>query len=342
MSDYSLAQLAEHVGAELIGDPNIRIASIATLSKASSGQISFLSNSKYRSQLADTNASAVILHPKEQEHCPSAALVMPNPYAGFALIAQLLDDTPRSSSDISPSATVASSVVMGQDVTIGAGAVIEDGVRLGEGVQIGAGCFIGKNTKIGHGTKLWANVTLYHNCDIGAQCLIQSGTVIGADGFGYAPDNGKWLKIPQLGRVVIGDNTEIGANTCIDRGALDDTIIGKGVILDNLIQIAHNAVIGDYTCIAGCSVVAGSANVGKHCVIGGFVAINGHTEIADKVSITGYSMVTKDIREPGVYSSGLPATTNKQWRKNMAALKNLDSLRSRVKALEKGSISSSD
>jgi len=336
MPDYSLAELAAHVGAQLVGDPDIRVASIATLNSASSGQISFLSNSKYRSQLATTKASAVILHPKEQEHYSGAALVMGNPYAGFALIAQLLDNTPRSANDIAQNAIIADSVSIGSNVSVGACAVIEEGAVIADDVQIGAGCFVGKNAKIGRGTKLWANVTLYHNCEIGTACLIQSGAVIGADGFGYAPDNGKWLKIPQIGKVVIGDNTEVGANTCIDRGALDDTIIGKGVILDNLIQVAHNVVIGDYSCIAGCSVVAGSVNIGKHCVIGGFVAINGHTDIADQVTITGYSMVTKDIREAGVYSSGLPATTNKQWRKNMAALKNLDDLRSRVKALEKG------
>lgn len=336
MSDYSLAELAEHVGATLVGDPQIRIHGIATLNNAASGQISFLSNSKYRSQLATTKASAVIVHPKEQQHCPSATLVMANPYAGFALIAQLLDNTPRSSTDIAHSAIIADSVTMGNNVSIGACAVIEEGVVLEDDVQIGAGCFVGEKAKIGRGTKLWANVTVYHRCEIGAQCLIQSGTVIGSDGFGYAPDNGKWLKIPQLGRVIIGDNSEIGANTCIDRGAIDDTIIGQGVILDNLVQIAHNVVIGEYTCIAGCSVVAGSSNVGKHCVIAGFVAVNGHTDIVDNVTITGYSMVTKDIREPGVYSSGMPATTNKQWRKNMAVLKNLDDLRARVKALEKG------
>lgn len=335
MSDYSLAELAEHVGATLVGDPQIRIHGIATLNNATSGQISFLSNSKYRSQLATTKASAVIVHPKEQQHCPSATLVMANPYAGFALIAQLLDNTPRSSNDIARSAIIADSVTMGNNISIGACAVIEEGAVLEDDVQIGAGCFVGKKAKIGRATKLWANVTVYHNCEIGAQCLVQSGTVIGSDGFGYAPDNGKWLKIPQLGRVIIGDNSEIGANTCLDRGALDDTIIGQGVILDNLVQIAHNVVIGEYTCIAACSVVAGSSNIGKHCVIAGFVAINGHTDIVDNVTITGYSMVTKDIRESGVYSSGMPAITNRQWRKNMAVLKNLDDLRSRVKALEK-------
>ncbi len=336
MPAYTLTELAEHVGAKVEGDSSVNVSSIATLSKAQNGQISFLSNSKYRSQLSATHASAVILHPNDQEHCPCPCLVMNNPYAGFARIAQLLDDTPKAAYDIAISATIAETAVLGNNVTVGPNSVIEDGVVLGDDVQIGAGCFIGKNAKIGQASKLWANVTIYHGCELGEKCLVQSGAVIGSDGFGYAPDGGEWVKIPQMGRVVIGNGTEIGANTCIDRGALDDTLIGHGVIIDNLCQIAHNVVMGDYSALAGCSVIAGSVNIGKHCVIGGFVAINGHMEIADKVHITGYTMVTKSITEPGVYSSGMPAMPNREWRKNMVALRNLSDLRSRVKALEKG------
>lgn len=336
MPAYTLAELAEHAGARVEGDSGISVSSIATLNNATSGQISFLSNSKYRSQLSETKASAVILHPNDQAHCPSACLVMDNPYAGFARIAQMLDDTPNAAEGIAENATIADSALLGNNVTVGPHSVIEEGVVLGDDVQIGAGCFIGKNAKVGKASKLWANVTIYHACEIGEQCLIQSGAVIGSDGFGYAPDAGQWIKIPQMGRVIIGDKTEIGANTCIDRGALDDTIIGNGVIIDNLCQIAHNVLMGDHSALAGCSVIAGSVSIGKHCIIGGFVAINGHTEIADKVHITGYTMVTKSITEPGVYSSGMPAMTNREWRKNMVALRNLDSLKSRVKALEKG------
>lgn len=335
MPSYTLAELAEHVGATVQGDESTSVTSIATLSQAQSGQISFLSNSKYRSQLAATHASAVILHPNDKAHCPCPCLVMDNPYVGFAKIAQLLDDTPDIAQGIAPGVNIADSASLGNNVSIGPNVVIESGAVIEDNVQIGAGCFIGQDVKIGRGTKIWPNVTIYHGCELGFECLVQSGTVVGADGFGYAPNAGQWVKIPQVGRVVIGNKTEIGANSCIDRGALDDTIIGNGVIIDNLCQIAHNVVMGDHSALAGCSVIAGSVNIGKHCVIGGFVAINGHTEIADQVHITGFSMVTKSITEPGVYSSGMPATTNKEWRKNMAVLRNLGDLRSRIKALEK-------
>lgn len=334
MPSYTLAELAEHVDARVEGDAQIQVSSIATLANAVSGQISFLSNSKYRSQLSDTQASAVILSHNDSEHCPCAALVMDNPYVGFALIAQLLDSTPASAESIAESAVIASSASLGAGVSVGASAVIEAGASIGDNVQVGAGCFIGRNAQIGSGTKLWANVSIYHDVQIGNNCLIQSGTVIGSDGFGYANDKGSWIKIPQLGAVIIGDNCEIGANTCIDRGALDDTVIGTGVIIDNLCQIAHNVTVGDHTAIAGCSVAAGSATIGKYCVIGGFVAINGHIDIADKVNITGYSMVTKSITEAGVYSSGVPATTNREWRKNMVGLRNIDALKARIKAIE--------
>lgn len=334
MPTYTLADLAERVGARVEGDSTIEVSTIATLASATSGQISFLSNSKYRSQLSETKASAVIIKSGDLGHCPCAALVMDNPYAGFARISQLLDTTPKAADSIAPSASISSSAQLGHNVSVGHNSVIEDGVVIGDNVQIGAGCFIGKNARIGQGTKLWANVTVYHESLIGEHCLFQSGAVIGSDGFGYANDAGNWLKIPQLGRVVIGNNTEIGANTCIDRGALDDTVIGDGVIIDNLCQIAHNVVIGDHTAIAGCTVIAGSSNIGKYCVIAGMVGINGHIEVADKVTFTGFAMVTKDIKEPGVYSSGIPVMTNREWRKSMVALRNLDSLKSRIKALE--------
>lgn len=334
MIPFTLAELAEHVGATIHGDEHIRVHSIGTLAAAQEGQISFLSNSKYRSQLASTQADAVILHPNDLEHCPCAALVMDNPYVGFAKIAQMLDTTPCAANEISSCAHVDPHVQLGSNVSVGANAVIEDGAVIGDNVQIGPGCFIGKNANIGEDTKIWPNVSIYHEVVIGKGCLIQSGTTIGSDGFGYANDRGEWVKIPQLGKVIIGDNTEIGANTCIDRGALEDTIIGKGVIIDNLCQIAHNVTIGDHTAIAGCTVVAGTTSIGKYCVIGGMVGINGHMEIVDKVQITGFSMVTKNIKEPGVYSSGMPATTNREWRKNMVALRNLESLNKRVKSLE--------
>lgn len=339
MRSLSLKALADSIGAELHlakGDSEeTPISAIATLGSATIGQISFLSNSKYRSQLVDTAAQAVILHPDDLPHCPCSALVLANPYVGFARAAQLLDDTPDAADDIAASAVIADDVVLGDGVKIGANAVIEAGVELGVQVQIGPGCFIGKGARIGSRTKLWANVTLYHKVVMGADCLVQSGAVIGSDGFGYANDGGEWVKIPQIGTVIIGDRVEIGASTTIDRGALDNTIIGDGVIIDNQCQIAHNVVLGENTAIAGCTVVAGSTKVGRNCTIAGMSAITGHVEIADNVHFTGMSMVTKGITEPGLYSSGVPAIPNKEWRKTMVGLRNITSLAQRVKALEK-------
>jgi UDP-3-O-[3-hydroxymyristoyl] glucosamine N-acyltransferase len=339
MKSITLKELADTLGAELhLGENGSQediVDSLATLAKAGNGQISFLSNSKYRSHLADSKAQAVILHPDELSHCTRSALVMQNPYVGFALAAQLLDTTPRAAHDISPKAVIADDVELGSNVKVGANAVIEAGVRLADDVEIGPGCFVGEGAQIGAGTKLWANVTVYHKVVLGENCLVQAATVLGSDGFGYANDKGKWIKIPQLGRVIIGDRVEIGASTTIDRGALDDTVIADGVIIDNQCQIAHNVVIGENTAMAACSVIAGTSTIGRNCSIAGLVGINGHIEICDNVHFTGMSMVTKSIKEPGVYSSGMPAAANKEWRKNMVALRNINSLNQRVKELEK-------
>ena len=339
MPVITLGQLSEALGAQLHlakGDTaDTAIHSLGTLASAGIGQISFLSNSKYRTQLADTTAQAVILHPDDLSHCPCSALVIETPYVGFAHAAQLLDTTPASAEGIAPSAVIAADVKMGQNVSVGANAVIESGVSLGDHVQIGAGCFIGKNVTIGDYTKLWANVTVYHETVMGRNCLVQSATVIGSDGFGYANDRGKWIKIPQLGKVIIGDNVEIGASTTIDRGALEDTVIEAGVILDNQIQIAHNVKLGQGTAMAACSVIAGSTTVGKYCSFGGLSGVNGHIEIGDNLHFTGMAMVTKNMDEPGVYSSGIPVLPNREWRKNMVSLRQLSELSQRVKALEK-------
>lgn len=265
----------------------------------------------------------------------SAALVVRNPYLTYARMAQILDTTPQPAQDIAPSAVIDPSAKLGSNVAIGANAVIESGVVLGDNVVIGAGCFVGKNTKIGAGSRLWANVTVYHEIEIGENCLIQSSTVIGADGFGYANDRGNWVKIPQLGRVIIGDRVEIGACTTIDRGALDDTVIGNGVIIDNQCQIAHNVVIGDNTAVAGGVIMAGSLKIGRYCMIGGASVINGHMEICDKVTVTGMGMVMRPISEPGVYSSGIPLQPNKAWRKTAALVMNIDEMSKRLKAIER-------
>jgi len=335
----SLIQLAQSIGAQLhlarADTQNTLINGLSTLVKAGNNQISFLSNSKYRSQLQNTMAQAVILHPDELTHCNCSALVMNNPYVGFAKAAQLLDTTPEPAHEISPHAVIGENVELGQDVKIGAHAVIEAGAKLGDNVIIGPGCFVGKSVQLGTNTKLWANVTIYHDVIMGTDCLVQANTVIGSDGFGYANENGQWIKIPQLGSVTIGNRVEIGASTTIDRGALDNTILADGVIIDNQCQIAHNVEIGENTAMAACSVIAGSTVIGKNCSMAGLVGINGHITVCDNVVFTGMSMVTKSISEPGVYSSGIPASANREWRKNMVALRNITSLNQRVKTLEK-------
>ena len=335
----SLIQLAQSIGAKLhlsgADTQDTPISGISTLVKAGNGQISFLANSKYRNQLQDTKAQAVILHPDELPHCNCSALVMNNPYVGFAKVAQLLDTTPEPASDVSPHAVIGENVELGKNVKIGANTVIETGAKLGDNVVIGPGCFVGKNVELKTNTKLWANVTIYHDVIIGSDCLVQANTVIGSDGFGYANENGQWIKIPQLGSVIIGNRVEIGASTTIDRGALDDTILADGVIIDNQCQIAHNVEIGENTAMAACSVIAGSTVIGKNCSMAGLVGINGHITICDNVVFTGMSMVTKSISQPGVYSSGIPASANREWRKNMVALRNITSLNQRVKILEK-------
>jgi UDP-3-O-[3-hydroxymyristoyl] glucosamine N-acyltransferase len=331
---YTLKQLAEKIGAEVHGDASYIIDSLATLSSAGAQQIAFLANKKYSQQLSETKAGAAIISSQNINDCNTHALVMDNPYLGYALTAQLLDTTPKPAHNIHPSAQISPDVTLGVNVAIGANAVIEKGVVISDNVIIGAGCFIGEETLIGSHTKLWANVSVYHRVKIGQNCLIQANTVIGSDGFGYANDKGKWLKIPQLGGVIIGDNVEIGASTTIDRGALEDTVIKNGVILDNQIQIAHNVVIGENTAMAACSVIAGSTTIGKNCVIAGLVGINGHIDIGDGCVFTGMSMVTKNINEPGVYSSGMPCQTNKEWNKNNARIRKLESILKRIKSAE--------
>ena len=342
---YTLDQIAKEIGATLVVPASMEvteatqcsITSLATLAKAGAGQIAFLANAKYQQQLSSTKASAVIVAPDVVAACKVSALVMDNPYMGYAILANLLDSTPKVACGIHPSAVIAEDVTLGDNVSIGANAVIESGVKLADNVSIGAGCFLGQGVIIGAATSLWANVTIYHRVEIGHHCLIQANTVIGSDGFGYAPIKGeyKWHKIPQLGSVIIGNHVEIGASTTIDRGALDNTEIRDGVILDNQIQIAHNVIVGENTAMAACSVIAGSTVMGRNCTIAGLVGVNGHITIADNCIFTGMAMVTKDISQPGVYSSGMPAAPNKEWNKTNARVKRLDSLTKRVKELEK-------
>lgn len=334
MQAITLEKLAELLQAQLNGNGAELISAVATLENATTGQLTFLSNSKYRRYLQETKASAVLVSAADAEYCPVNALIVPDPYVAFAKVAQLLDTTPRAANGIAPTAQIDPTAVIGADVAIGHHVVIAAGAVIGDGCQIGAGSFIGEQAQLGANCKVWPNVTIYHRVQLGADCIVHSGAVLGADGFGFANQRGQWLKIPQVGTVIIGANTEIGASTTIDRGALEDTIIGKNCIIDNQVQIAHNVQIGDHTAIAGCTVVAGSTKIGKYCVIGGACAINGHMEICDGVHITGMSMIIKSITEKGVYSSGMPAASNLEWRKNSARYRQLDQMYQRLRDLE--------
>ncbi|MBR9726798.1 UDP-3-O-(3-hydroxymyristoyl)glucosamine N-acyltransferase [Shewanella intestini] len=335
MQQVTLKELAERFDVTVKGDDAIVVHSVATLADAASGQISFLANSKYRTQLEETQASAVLLTEADAENYSGTALIAKDPYVTFARVTQLLDTTPQEQVGIHPSAQIDASAQIGEGVAIAANVVIGANVIIGENVQLGAGCVIGKDTIIGSNSRLWANVTIYHDVHLGSHCLVQSGTVIGSDGFGYANDKGQWVKIPQIGGVRIGDNVEIGACASIDRGALSHTEIHDGVILDNQVQIAHNVIIGKNTAIAGATVVAGSATIGQYCVIGGGCCIAGHISITDGVFVSGSTNITNVIRKKGVYSSATIATENKLWRRNTVRLRQLDDLFTRVKTIEK-------
>lgn len=329
-----LNNLAEQINAKIYGDKNILIFGISSIKSAKQGHITFLTHKKYCNQLINCQASAVILTQENLQWWNKSALVVNDPYLAYAYIAKIFNNTPNPAKNISKNAIIDPTVKIGKNISIGDNAVIESGVELKDNVIVGAGCFIGKNTTIGTGTHLWANVTIYHKIKIGSYCLIHSGTVIGSDGFGYAKDLGKWIKIPQLGSVIIGNKVEIGACTTIDRGALDDTIIGNGVIIDNQCHIAHNVIIGDNTAIAAAVIMAGGLNIGSNCMIGGATVINGHIDICDKVTVTGMSMIIKTIKEPGIYSSGMPSRPNKIWRKNIALMMNIKNINKRLKNIE--------
>jgi UDP-3-O-[3-hydroxymyristoyl] glucosamine N-acyltransferase len=334
MITRTLAELALHVDGQVQGDGAAVISGIGTLQSARAGQISFLANSRYRKFLQSTQASAVIVAQDYAAECPSNALIVANPYVAYARIANLFVGSLVCENGVHASAVVSASAHLGARVTIGPHSVIGEGAVLGDDVWIGAGCVLGRNVAIGADSRLEANITLWHGTQIGQRGLIHPGAVIGADGFGLANDNGVWIKVPQLGCVRIGDDVEIGANTTIDCGALEDTIIEDGVKLDNLIQIGHNVHIGAHTAIAACTAIAGSTKIGKYCGIGGTVGIVGHLEIADRVQITGMSMVTKSITDAGVYSSGTPLEPNSHWHKNFARFKHLDEMWRRIKHLE--------
>lgn len=333
---FTLAEVAEKIGATLVAkDDQLVVSGIGSIDESSCQQVTFLANPSYRKQLANTHAAAVIIHPDMQAECPVATLVMNNPYVGFAKLSQLFDNLPAQNAGIHPSAVIADSAEIAAGVSIGANVVIGEHVQVGTGSRVGPGCVIGDHSIIGQQCILHANVVFYHDVVIGNNCIFHSGSVIGADGFGFAPDAGKWQKIAQLGGVQIGNNVEVGANTTIDRGALDNTKIGNDVKLDDQIMIAHNVVIGDGCAIAGTTGIAGSTRLGKNCTIAGGVGIVGHIEITDGVHITGMTLVSKSITQAGAYSSGTAMMPAADWRKSATRFRQLDDMARRLKKLEK-------
>lgn len=321
--DHSLGELAVRFGLELRGAPEIRISRVATLSQAGAGALSFLANSRYRRSLLTTHASAVVLSPEEATDSPVAVLIAKNPYLSYARIAELMYPEPKMVPGVHASAVIASTVRVPASAAVGALAVIEEDVELGERVDIGPGCIVQKGARLGDDSRLVARVNLYPGVSIGRRCLLHAGAVIGADGFGFAPDAGAWVKVPQVGSVRIGDDVEIGANTTIDRGAIDDTVVEHGAKLDNQIQVGHNVTIGAHTAIAACTGISGSTTIGERCMIGGMVGFAGHLTIADDVVITGCSLVSASIREAGSYSSGMPTVPSRAWRRMVATLRRM-------------------
>ncbi|MEO5624096.1 MAG: UDP-3-O-(3-hydroxymyristoyl)glucosamine N-acyltransferase [Dokdonella sp.] len=335
MSAYTLGGLATRFGIELRGDGSQEIHGVATLATAAADQIGFLANPRYRAQLADTGAAAVVLRASDADGCVGACLIAADPYVAFAKIAALFEQQSAATPGVHPSAIVAPGAMVAAGASIGPLCVIDDGATIADGAIIGPHCTIGRGCNVGAQSRLVARVTLVQDVILGKRVLVHPGAVIGADGFGLAFEHDHWLKMPQLGRVVIGDDCEIGANTTIDRGALGDTVLEEDVRLDNQIQIAHNVTIGAHSALAGCAAVAGSASIGRYCLIGGGAGILGHLSLADHVTVTAMSLVTHSIREAGEYSSGTPIQPNRQWRRNAARFKHLDEIARRVGAVEK-------
>jgi UDP-3-O-[3-hydroxymyristoyl] glucosamine N-acyltransferase len=313
----TLGQIAARLGGRVAGDPGVLIRQVASLESAGEGQIGFLADARHRARLAGTRASAVIIGPEAEPLTTLPRIVAENPYAYFARVSQLLNPLLHQPPGVHPSAWVA------------------PGARLGARVSIGAGCAVGEGVEIGEDSCLYPGVVVYPGCRIGARAIIHSGTVIGADGFGFAPEGGRWVKIPQIGRVVIGDDVEIGANCTIDRGALDDTVLEDGVKLDNQIQIGHNCHIGAHTAMAGFSGAAGSARIGRHCTIGAGAIVLGHLEICDHVRVSADTVVSRSIRRPGTYTGMYPFDEHGSWARNTALVRHLAELAGRVRALEK-------
>jgi len=333
-----LGAIAEALRGRLIGDANLIIHKLSPVGSAAPGELSFVSHARYARQIDTTQASALLVPPAlaEAAQARGACIVVDDAYLAFARLTQWWRQRhealppPR----LHPQASIDPSATLGLGVDVGPFAVIEAGARIGDGARIGAHAVVGRDSVVGEGTVLHPRVVIGARCMVGARGVLHPGVVIGADGFGFAPHQGQWVKIEQLGAVRIGDDVEIGANTCIDRGALDDTVIGNGVKLDNLIQIGHNVQVGENTAMAGCVGVAGSATIGANCTVGGGAVVLGHLSLADGVHISAASVVTRSILRPGQYTGMFPIDDNAAWEKNAASLKQLNRLRERLKAVE--------
>ena len=330
----TLAALAQHTGTTLEGEGATVVRRVGTLEHAAGDAITFLANSKYRSKLGSTRAAAVIVSPRDASATALPKLVSPNPYATYARVAALLHPASTPDEGIHATAVVDGSAHVAGDASIGAHAVVGARVQIGAKSRIGAGCVLGDDVVIGDGAFLHANVVVYSRCRVGARTIVHAGAIIGADGFGLAEEDGRWLRIPQLGRVLIGNDCDIGANTTIDRGAIDDTVIEDDVKLDNQIQIGHNCTIGSHTAIAGCVGIAGSVRIGRNCRIGGAAMISGHLAIPDGSVVSGGTFIATSPETPDVYTSVFPALPHRQWRKVASQLRHLDELADRLRALE--------
>lgn len=330
----TLAELAVRFGCVLQGDPAVRVVRVATLEHATPDSLTFLANPKYLRHLAGTQAGAVVLDPRLAGRCPVPALLTSNPYATYARIAADLHPPPVAVPGVHATATVHATAQIDKTASIGAQAVVEAGVVVGPGAVIGPGCVLLEGVVIGAGTRCTANVTVCRGVVVGERCLLHPGVVLGADGFGLAPEDGQWVKVPQTGTVRIGNDVEIGANTTVDRGAIEDTVLEDGVKLDNQIQVGHNVRIGAHSAIAGCTGISGSTTIGKRCLIGGMVGIAGHLTICDDVVITGKSLVSGSLLKPGMYSGSLSVEESPLFRRNAARFRQLDALVRRVQRLE--------
>ena len=331
---YQLGDIVKRFGGELLGSATVRICQVAAIESAGASDMTFLAKRRYLASLGGSNAGAVIVPPELRDASQIPRIVCKNPYAYFARVATFLNPRGKVTAGVHSSAVVEKSARIAKSASVGACVVIGRNAKVGENAVVGPGCYLGDGVNIGAATLLHANVTVYHGCAIGSRCIVHSGAVIGADGFGIAQDDGIWRKIPQIGRVVVGDDVEVGANTTIDRGALDDTVIEDGVKLDNQIQIAHNVRIGAHTAVAACVGIAGSAKIGRNCALGGASMIYGHITIADNISVSAGTLIMKSLDQPGTYTGVYPFASHQRWLKNAAHLRQLDSVVERVRKIE--------